>query len=178
MCWPLRAVVVRARPICRWARVRCCKPATPHASSWWARLPVFVCTGRESHGTTPVESGCAAGQAFATNASTTHPKSRSFRSGFCYPGRGRGGDLPPRRECADLWLDALLDRLPHLELTLLIGLYAQRHFLGRRRKSSLTETVKAWREFAPDFFPLPHPSARNTPGFSGIHGSSRTCCQR
>jgi len=85
--------------------------------------------------------------------------------GFCYPGRGRGGDLPPRRECADLWLDALLARLPHLELTLLIGLYAQRHFLGRRRKSSLTETVKAWREFAPCFFPLPHPSARNTPWF-------------
>lgn len=85
--------------------------------------------------------------------------------GFCYPGRGQGGDLPPRRECADLWLDGLLARLPHVELTLLIGLYAQRHFLGRRRKASLTETVKAWREFAPDFIPLPHPSARNTPWF-------------
>ena len=85
--------------------------------------------------------------------------------GFCYPGRGRGGDLPPRRECADLWLDQLLARLPRIELTLLIGLHAQRQFLGRRRKGSLTETVKAWREFAPDYLPLPHPSARNTPWF-------------
>ena len=85
--------------------------------------------------------------------------------GFCYPGRGRGGDLPPRRECPPLWLDQLLARLPHIELTLLIGLHAQRHFLGRRRKASLTETVKAWCEFAPDYLPLPHPSARNTPWF-------------
>ncbi|MEP6557580.1 MAG: uracil-DNA glycosylase family protein [Burkholderiales bacterium] len=85
--------------------------------------------------------------------------------GFCYPGRGRSGDLPPRRECADLWLDRLLARLPRIELTLLIGLYAQRHFLGRRRKESLTETVRAWREFGPNHFPLPHPSARNTPWF-------------
>lgn len=85
--------------------------------------------------------------------------------GFCYPGRGRGGDLPPRRECGDLWLDRLLARLPHIELTLLIGLHAQRHFLGRRRKGSLTETVQAWREFAPGQLPLPHPSARNTPWF-------------
>lgn len=85
--------------------------------------------------------------------------------GFCYPGRGQGGDLPPRRECADLWFDLLLARLPNIKLTLLIGLYAQRHFLGRRRKGTLTETVKAWREFAPDYIPLPHPSPRNTPWF-------------
>ena len=85
--------------------------------------------------------------------------------GFCYPGRGRGGDLPPRRECAALWLAPLLARLPQIELTLLIGLHAQRHFLGRRRKGSLTETVKAWREYAPHYLPLPHPSARNTPWF-------------
>lgn len=85
--------------------------------------------------------------------------------GYCYPGRSNGGDLPPRRECAKLWLDHLLARLPQIEMTLLIGLYAQRHFLGNRRKSSLTETVKAWREFAPDHLPLPHPSPRNTPWF-------------
>lgn len=85
--------------------------------------------------------------------------------GYCYPGRGNGGDLPPRRECAILWLDHLLAKLPLIELTLLIGLYAQRHFLGSRRKLSLTETVKAWREFAPEYLPLPHPSARNTPWF-------------
>jgi len=86
--------------------------------------------------------------------------------GYCYPGRGNGGDLPPRRECATLWLDHLLAKLPRIELTLLIGLHAQRHFLGNRRKRSLTETAKAWREFAPEYLPLPHPSARNTPWFT------------
>jgi uracil-DNA glycosylase len=85
--------------------------------------------------------------------------------GLCYPGRGNGGDLPPRRECAELWLDRLLARLPHIELTLLIGLYAQRHFLGARRKPSLTETIRHWRDYAPAFLPLPHPSPRNTPWF-------------
>ena len=85
--------------------------------------------------------------------------------GYCYPGRGRGGDLPPRRECAALWLDHLLAKLPRIELTLLIGQYAQRHFLKTRRKGSLTKTVEAWREFAPEYLPLPHPSARNTPWF-------------
>ena len=85
--------------------------------------------------------------------------------GYCYPGRGKGGDLPPRPECAKLWLDHLLAMLPLIEMTLLVGLYAQRHFLGNRRKPSLTETVKAWREFAPDYLPLPHPSPRNTPWF-------------
>jgi uracil-DNA glycosylase len=85
--------------------------------------------------------------------------------GYCYPGRGRGGDLPPRRECATLWLDHLLAKLPHIKLTLLIGQYAQRHFLRGRRKSSLTKKVEAWREFAPEYLPLPHPSARNTPWF-------------
>ena len=85
--------------------------------------------------------------------------------GYCYPGRGNGGDLPPRRECARLWLDHLLTKLPRVELTLLIGLHAQRHFLGNHRKPSLTGTVKAWREFAPEYLPLPHRSARNTPWF-------------
>jgi uracil-DNA glycosylase len=81
--------------------------------------------------------------------------------GYCYPGRGKSGDLPPRPECAALWLDLLLARLPKIELTLLIGQYAQRHFLGRRRKASLTETTRGWREYAPQFIPLPHPSPRN-----------------
>ena len=85
--------------------------------------------------------------------------------GYCYPGRGKGGDLPPRRECAELWLDQLLARLPQIELTLLIGQHAQRHFLGRRRKESLTATIRAWQEYGPGFLPLPHPSARNTPWF-------------
>ena len=87
--------------------------------------------------------------------------------GLCYPGRGKSGDLPPRRECAGLWLESLLSWLPRIELTLLVGLHAQRHFLGARRKRTLTETTRAWREYAPDYVPLPHPSARNTPWFKG-----------
>ena len=85
--------------------------------------------------------------------------------GYCYPGRGNGGDMPPRSECASLWLDHLLAKLPRIELTLLIGQYAQRHFLARRRKPSLAETAKAWREYAPQYIPLPHPSPRNQPWF-------------
>jgi uracil-DNA glycosylase len=83
--------------------------------------------------------------------------------GFCYPGRGKGGDSPPRPECAQLWHESLLARLPAIELTLLVGSYAQRHFLGRRCKTSLTETVRSWTDYAPDYFPLPHPSPRNQP---------------
>ena len=63
--------------------------------------------------------------------------------GYCYPGRGTGGDLPPRRECAELWLEQLLSRLPQIKLTLLIGQYAQRHFLGTRCKPSLAKTALA-----------------------------------
>jgi uracil-DNA glycosylase len=85
--------------------------------------------------------------------------------GFCYPGRGAGGDKPPRPECAPLWMDRLLAELPEIELTLLIGQYAQRRFLGGRRKSSLTDTVAAWAEYAPAFIPLPHPSPRNQAWF-------------
>lgn len=81
--------------------------------------------------------------------------------GYCYPGRGKSGDLPPRRECAELWLDKLLEYLPDIELTLLIGQYAQRHFLASRRKASLTETVRSWQDYGPEFLPLPHPSPRN-----------------
>lgn len=85
--------------------------------------------------------------------------------GFCYPGRGKSGDLPPRRECAELWLDQLLDRMPQIELTLLVGQYAQRHFLRGRRKQTLTATVSAWQEYGPRYIPLPHPSPRNQPWF-------------
>jgi uracil-DNA glycosylase len=85
--------------------------------------------------------------------------------GFCYPGRGKGGDIPPRRECGELWHDRLLAGMPNIELTLLIGQYAQRHFLGSRFKRSLTDTTRAWRECSPRYFPLPHPSPRNQPWF-------------
>lgn len=81
---------------------------------------------------------------------------------YCYPGRhGRGGDLPPRKECAELWLERLLAHLPYRSLTLLIGQYAQAYYLGACRKKNLTETVRAWREYVPEFLPLPHPSWRN-----------------
>jgi uracil-DNA glycosylase len=90
--------------------------------------------------------------------------------GYCYPGRGGGGDLPPRRECAQLWLDQLLAKLPLIELTLLVGQHAQRHFLGNRRKRSLAETTNAWAEYAPRYVPLPHPSPRNTPWFQRNSG--------
>ena len=83
--------------------------------------------------------------------------------GYCYPGRGQGGDAPPRPECAVLWHDKLLAQLPAVELTLLVGSHAQRQFLGRRRKSSLTETVRSWKEYGPAYIPLPHPSPRNQP---------------
>jgi len=85
--------------------------------------------------------------------------------GYCYPGRGTSGDLPPRRECAALWHDKLLARMPHIELTLLIGQYAQRHFLGKTARANVTDTVEAFADYAPRFIPLPHPSPRNTGWF-------------
>lgn len=85
--------------------------------------------------------------------------------GFCYPGRGGGGDLPPRKECAPLWLDRVLAQLPDIELTVLIGSHAQRKFLGSANKASLTQTVSAFAEYGPQFFPVPHPSPRNTAWF-------------
>lgn len=86
--------------------------------------------------------------------------------GYCYPGRARGGDRPPRSECAKLWLDRLLAHLPALELTLLVGQYAQGHFLRGRHRRSLAQTTRAWRDYAPRYFPLPHPSPRNQPWFA------------
>ena len=82
---------------------------------------------------------------------------------FCYPGRGRSGDLPPRPECATAWRHQLLAGLPHVELTLVIGQYAQAYHLGVAREANLTETVRAWRQYWPAQLPLPHPSPRNTP---------------
>lgn len=83
--------------------------------------------------------------------------------GFCYPGvDARGGDKPPRPECAPHWHPQLRPFLGTVELTLLVGGYAQKYYLGRRRRRSLTETVRAWRDYSPDFLPLPHPSWRNT----------------
>ena len=85
--------------------------------------------------------------------------------GFCYPGRAAGGDAPPRPECRATWHGTLLPLLPDVGLTLLIGQYAQAYFLGARRKPTLTDTVRAWREYAPACVPLPHPSPRNVGWF-------------
>ncbi len=83
--------------------------------------------------------------------------------GLCYPGRDpRGGDMPPRPECAPLWHPPLRAALPGIELTLLVGSYAQRYYLGKSRKASMSETVRAWRDTLPEVLPLPHPSWRNT----------------
>ncbi len=81
--------------------------------------------------------------------------------GFCWPGRRSGGDLPPRPECAPAWHPRLLDALPNVKLLLLVGQYAHARYLGARRKSSLTETVRAFGEYLPDHIPLPHPSWRS-----------------
>lgn len=82
--------------------------------------------------------------------------------GFCYPGKGKSGDLPPRPECAPLWHDKILSYLPHIQLTLLIGQYAQEKYLRDSRKETLTETVRAWKEYRKNgFLPLVHPSPRN-----------------
>jgi len=83
--------------------------------------------------------------------------------GLCYPGvLPKGGDKPPRPECAPTWQRKLRALMPQIELTLLVGSYAQAWYLGARRKATLTETVAAWREYLPAFMPMPHPSWRTT----------------
>jgi uracil-DNA glycosylase len=81
--------------------------------------------------------------------------------GLCYPGTVAGADLPPPPRCAPLWQPKFRAALPKVRLTLLVGSYAQKYYLGSRRKSSLGETVRAFGEYLPEFFPLPHPSWRN-----------------
>ena len=81
--------------------------------------------------------------------------------GFCYPGTGIRGDLPPRKVCADTWRERLMNAMPDVRLLLAIGQYAHRYHLGSACKGSLTETVRAWQDYAPRLFPLPHPSPRN-----------------
>ena len=81
--------------------------------------------------------------------------------GFCYPGRGKGGDMPPRPECGPTWHERMRAEMPQVQLTLLIGQYAQKYYLGSMRKNTLTQTVMTYEEYLPDFFPLVHPSPRN-----------------
>jgi uracil-DNA glycosylase len=81
--------------------------------------------------------------------------------GFCYPGKGTSGDLPPRQECAPQWHVQLLTAMKKAELTILIGQYSQNYYLGDKAKEYLTETVKSFKSFLPQYFTLPHPSPRN-----------------
>ena len=81
--------------------------------------------------------------------------------GLCYPGKGKGGDLPPRPECAPLWQETLQALLPNVQLKILIGAYSQARYLAGRRKRTLTETVRNYEEYLPEYFTLPHPSPRN-----------------
>jgi len=81
--------------------------------------------------------------------------------GFCYPGKGKSGDLPPRKECVPAWRAQLLAALPNIKLTIVLGKYAQAYHLPHTKHLSLTELVKSWREYWPTTLPLPHPSPRN-----------------
>ncbi len=88
-----------------------------------------------------------------------------FPMGLCFPGTAKGGDLPPRPECAPLWRAKVLEQLPNIQLTITLGKYAQDWHLGKNRGSSLTGTVQNWRAFWPNLLPLPHPSPRNISWF-------------
>lgn len=81
--------------------------------------------------------------------------------GFCYPGKGKSGDLPPRKECAPQWHQALFDEMKEVKLVILIGMYAQKYYLKEKAKRTLTETVASYQDYLPDYFTLPHPSPRN-----------------
>lgn len=81
--------------------------------------------------------------------------------GFCYPGKGKSGDLPPRPECAPQWHDKIIASMRSPQLTLLIGQYSQRYYLQEKAKKNLTTTVRCFDDYLPDFMPLPHPSPRN-----------------
>jgi uracil-DNA glycosylase len=81
--------------------------------------------------------------------------------GFCYPGKGKTGDLPPRPECAPQWHEALFGMMPNLELSILTGQYAQEYYLGKHRQRNLTLTVRDFVSYLPEFWPLPHPSPLN-----------------
>ena len=81
--------------------------------------------------------------------------------GFCYPGKGKSGDNPPRPECAPLWHQQLFAKAKQAQLKILIGNYAQAYYLGSKQKPTLTETVKAFEEYLPETIVLPHPSPRN-----------------
>lgn len=81
--------------------------------------------------------------------------------GFCYPGKGKSGDLPPRPECAPKWHSSLISQMNDLQFIILIGQYAQKYYLKECAKNTLTDTVKNYHKYLPKYLPLPHPSPRN-----------------
>lgn len=81
--------------------------------------------------------------------------------GFCYPGKGKSGDLPPRHECAPKWHNVLMEQFDDVQLVLLIGQYAQQYYIKEEKEKTLTETVKNFQSYLPQYFVLPHPSPRN-----------------
>lgn len=81
--------------------------------------------------------------------------------GFCYPGKGKSGDLPPRKECAPKWHLPLFNELENVKLILLIGQYAQKYYLKENFQKNLTETVNHYEDYLPEYFVMPHPSSRN-----------------
>jgi uracil-DNA glycosylase len=92
-----------------------------------------------------------------------HPRLGIMPVGLCYPGAdANGGDKPPMKVCAPTWHPRIRPLLTEVQLTLLVGSYAQAFYLGSRRQGSMTETISAWRTYLPEFLPLPHPSWRNT----------------
>ncbi len=150
-----------------------CAPHLPHAPrpvlrvSTTARvLIVGQAPGRRVHATgIPWNdpSGDLLRQWLGVSRETFYDASRIaiVPTGLCYPGTVRGSDLPPRPECAPLWHPSLRAAMPHIELTLLIGAWAQAYYLADKRGRTLADTVRDWRDFAPHMLPLPHPSPRN-----------------
>ena len=172
---PSRALRARARDLLREVRAcRLCAASLPHAPRPVLQLDpaarlliVGQAPGRRVH-----ESGVpfedASGERLRDwmqmpSDAFYDPRSVAILPmGFCYPGTGRSGDLPPRPECATAWRRVLLACLPRVELSLLLGRFAIASHLGPQASSrSLTDTVRGWRDHWPDALPLPHPSPRN-----------------
>lgn len=159
------------------AQIRACRicaadlPLGPrpvvHASATSRVLVVSQAPGRKVHETgIPFNdpSGKRLREWMGVDSDTFYDASRIaiVPMGFCFPGTGNSGDLPPRPECAPTWRPRLLPLLRQVRLTLVIGQYAQKGLLGKRRRRNLTETVKAWPAYLVDNqLPLPHPSPRN-----------------
>ena len=130
-------------------------------------LVIGQAPGRITHKTgMPFEdkSGERLAEWLGIDADTLHDPARVaiVSMGLCYPGKAKGGDKPPRPECAPLWHARILARLPKDRLTLLVGAYAQKYYLPDTRALTMTERIRRYREYLPRFLPLPHPAWRST----------------